>query len=161
MNPNDMEIHITTEPDADMVRRLDRLAAAERASARAGFEDRIIAATLPRTGGLRLVGDPSPRRAVPRPGAWRLFTPMRAAAVLALAGAIVAVFAARRPGAAPSVLAMREPAAKSPADDWLLVSSVLEEGATSTEMKNLLSDTSQLSTRFNESSDWFLAEGSM
>jgi hypothetical protein len=121
---------------------LDRLARAEAASAPAGFEDRVAhavragaAAPIPMSRGVRA----------------RLFTPLRAAACLALVGTAVGVYVATLggPGRTPELAGAPAPSLDAAVGELLAVAALHGEDDTfSTQVESFLADTERVGQGF-------------
>jgi hypothetical protein len=140
---------------------IDRLALED--LPRAGFEDRLFAATMPvlaRAAAeahdrprLVLVGAPAEARELRRP--MRLQAPMRLAASVALLVTVGAVWLANRPGGGYA------PVPRTQTDDWAVAASLFDD-STVKELEQVASDTDGLDDRIralNESD--LLDEGAM
>jgi hypothetical protein len=130
---------------------------------RAGFEDRLFAATMPvltkaaagakEQPQLKLVGTQADVREVHRPT--RLHAPMRLAASLALLVTVGAVWLANRPGGGIA------PVQRAQTDDWAVAASLFDDSVVK-ELEQVASDTDGLDDRIralNESD--LLDEGAM
>jgi hypothetical protein len=126
---------------------------------RAGFEDRIFAATMPVLSNataaqeqprLVLVGTQAEvRRRV------NIHAPMRLAASLALLVTVGAVWLANRPATVPSV-------SKSPVDDWAVATNLFDDSSAK-ELDQIATDTAGLDDRIRSMNvgDLMLDEGAM
>jgi hypothetical protein len=142
-------------------REIERLALED--MPRAGFEDRLFAATMPvltkAAAGARdqprlvLAGRPADARRVGRP--MRLHAPMRLAASVALLVTVGAVWLANRPGGAYM------PVPRVQTDDWAIAASLFDDSAVK-ELEQVASDTDGLDDRIRALNDNdFLDEGAM
>lgn len=130
---------------------------------RAGFEDRLFAATMPvlekaaaeskDRPRLVLVGTQAQTRAARRP--MRLHAPMRLAASVALLVTVGAVWLANRPGGAYM------PTPRTQTDDWAVAASLFDDSVVK-ELEQVASDTDGLDDRIRALNDSdLLDEGAM